>query len=214
MMKKFVCAMLVLTMLLGCALAEGTGTELWAHEAGWTSFSIAISRDGSDEVWEEAAKTFSESMGMNLTGVQLKTMVLQGHSLENGVEELSVEGNRIIGRKADGTELFSHEYAEAELVEDPGIMSGARVHVFHTEEANAGEYTWLLLTEPQQVEKDGASYTTFNLVCTQKDDYHTLFDMENGQNEPVAVCALIEKDVTAEGLALVINNFFSPTAKK
>ncbi len=208
-MKKIICAALALAMLLGCAWAEGTGTELWAHEAGWKSFSIAISQEGSDDIWEEAAKTFGENMGIPLTGDKLKDLVKQGHSLENGVEELSVEGNRITGRKTDGTELFSHEYTEAELVEDPAIMNGARVHVFHTEEENAGEYTWLLLTEPQKVEKDGASYTTFNLVCTQRDDYQTIFDMENGQNEAVAVCALIEKDVTAEGLALGINNFFS-----
>ena len=208
-MKKTLCILLVTVFLFGTACAGEMSLDMWQHEGGWMSFTLGLMQEDLAEVWDEGAKVFGESMGIpGLTGDMLQQMMMQGYSMSSFVDEVQVEGNRITGRK-DGTELFSHEYAKAELIDDPAIMGGVRVHVFHTEEANAGEYTWLLLTEPQKVEKDGASYTTFNLVCTQKDDYHTLFDMENGQNEPVAVCALIEKDVTAEGLALAINNFFS-----
>lgn len=207
-MKKMICAVLAMMLMIGCACAEGTGTEAWQHEAGWISFSVAISQEGSDEVWEQAAKVFGESVGVPMTGEMLKASVLQGHVLENDVEDLTVEGNRLTGKKADGTELFSHEYALAEVIEEEGIMNGVKVYVFRTEEAGAGEYTCLMMTEPVTTEGEGASYTTFNLICTSREDYRTVFDIEK-TGSPVAVCDMIEADTTPEGFAYAVQKLFA-----
>ena len=207
-MKKIICTVLVMMFMVGCAWAEGTGTEAWQHEAGWLSFSVAISQEGSDEVWEQAAKIFGESVGVPMTGEMLKAGVMMGHTLENDVEDLSIEGNRFIGKKADGTELFSHEYTLAEVIEEGAVMNGEKTYVFKTEEADAGKYTYLLITEPVTTESEGVSYTTFNLVCTSKDDYRTVFDVEEN-GSPVAICAMVEKDASMEGLAYAVQKMFA-----
>ncbi len=207
-MKKVLCAVMAIMLMTGCAWAEGTGTEVWQHEAGWINFSVAISQEGSDEVWEQAAKIFGESVGVPMTGEALKAGVMMGHALENDVEDLSVEGNRFTGKKADGTELFSHEYALAETIEEEAVMNGQKTYVFKTGEAEAGKYTYLLITEPVTTEGEGTSYTTFNLVCTALDEYRTLFDVkENGA--PVAICSMIEKDTALEALAYAVQKMFA-----
>ena len=207
-MKKMICAVLAMMLLAGCAYAEGTGTEAWQHEAGWINFSVAISMEGSDEVWEQAAKIFGESVGIPMTGETLKAGVLQGHAVENDVEDLTVEGNRLTGKKADGTELFSHEYALAEVIEEEAILEGKKVYVFMTDEADAGKYTYLLLTEPLTTEGEGTSYTTFNLICTEQEDYRALFDTEKA-TAPVAVCDMIQKDTAPEAIAYAVQKMFA-----
>ncbi len=207
-MKKIICMVLAMMFLAGGAWAEETGTEAWQHEAGWLSFSLALAQDGLEEVWNEAAKTFGESMNLSgLSGEQLKMMMLQGHVLENGVEDLSVDGSRITGKKADGTELFSHEYAPVDVIEDENILNGTKVHVFMTEEAGAGAYTYLLMTEPVKTEGETAGYITFNLIFSQADNYREKLDKEKGTG--AAICALIEKDTSNEGLAYAIERLFA-----
>lgn len=208
-MKKVLCAVLMLAVLLGCACAEETATALWSHEAGWMNFTLALAQDGLDEVWEKAAAAFGASLGLEgLGGAQLKSMMLQGHVIENSVEDLSIEGDRFTGRKSDGTELFSREYSLIETIREDGILGGEAVYVFGTEDADAGEYKYLLITEPQKAEGEDAAYTTFNLVCTKEDQYRSIFDMEKS-NKAVAVCAMIEKDTSEEGLAFAIEKLFS-----
>lgn len=207
-MKKFICLAAAVMMLLGCAAAEEAATEIWQHEAGWINFSVAITQEGADEVWEQAAKIFGESVGIPMTGDMLKSGVLQGHTLENDVEILGVEGNRITGKKADGTELFSHEYSLAEVMEEEGIMDGKKVYVFRTEEAGAGKYTYLLMTEPVRAENETAGYTTFNLVCTENGNYRDLFDTEKAETA-VQICAMINHDAGVEGLAYAVQKMFA-----
>ena len=55
-MKRIICTMLATVFMLGCAWAEGTGTEAWKHEAGWINFSVAITQEGTEEIWNAAAK--------------------------------------------------------------------------------------------------------------------------------------------------------------
>ena len=206
-MKKILCAVIAMMMLLGCAWAESADTELWQHEAGWLNFSVAITREGSDAIWNEAARVFGESVGVPMTGEALKAGILMGHALENDVEELSVEGNRITGRKADGTELFSHEYALVEVIEEEAVLDGEKVHVFKAAE-EAGKYTYLLMTEPVKTEGKNAEYISFNLVCTSQDDYRALFVTEEDEASPVAICAMIEQDTAMEGLAYAVEKLF------
>ena len=208
-MRRIICAILAALLLTGCACAEGTGTEAWQHEAGWINFSVAITQEGTAEVWDNAAKAFTEKQGLPIamSGEQLKAGILQGHALENDIEDLSVDGNRMTGKKADGTELFSYEYVLVELIEEEAILDGQKVYVFKTEEAGAGKYTYLLLTEPVKAEDEEASYTTFNLVCTGQDNYRALFDTKK-TGTAVAICDMIEKDTTAEGLEFAIEKLF------
>jgi len=67
---------------------------------------------------------------------------------ENGIKTFTVDGNTISGEDADGNEVFSHEYTYVEdidalHVEDvlPGYF-----HVFKTEDADAGEFTYFAFT--------------------------------------------------------------------
>ena len=207
-MKRLLCIIIAALMLLGCAGAEGVSTKQWHHEAGWTAFSLAM-----DKEWEKAAKAFGERMGMkNLEPAQLKTMMLKGYSMENGVDELSVEGNRFTGRKADGTKVFSHKYSWVETLKDKNILGGTKVHVFRTKEKKAGKYTYLLLTEPVKTEGEDAAYTTFNLICTGKKNYRDLFKKKGKTGSVVIPCAMIEKDTGMEGLAYAIEKLFASSA--
>ena len=206
-MKKVLCLVFAAVMLLGCAGAEETGTEMWAHEAGWMSFQLALSQDSLDEVWEECAKSFGESLGLaNLPVATMKKMLLQGLAMENGVDVLKVEGSRFTGSNADGTEAFSHEYAWKETIEDENILGGKKVYVFRTEEAGAGNYTCLLMTEPVKTEGENAGYVTFNLFC-MGDKYRE--KLTAGKNDAVPMpCTMIEKDTETEGLVFAVERMF------
>ena len=82
------------------------------------------------------------------------------------------------------------------------------MHVFRTEEANAGAYAWLLLTEPMKTEGENAGYTTFNLFCTGMKDYRQLFNQAGSVAIP---CTMIEKDTGTDGLSYAIEKLFSGT---
>ena len=207
-MKKAVCvAILAVLLMISCAGAEEIGTEMWAHEAGWMSFQLALSQDSLDEVWVESAKSFGESLGVaNLPVESMKRMLLAGFSMESGVEELYVEGNRITGRNADGTEVFSHEYAWKETIEDEKIMGGKKVHVFRTEEKGAGDYTCLLMTEPVKTEGENAGYVTFNLFCLG-DKYRERLTAGKDAAVPMP-CTMVEKDTETAGLVFAVERMF------
>ncbi len=208
-MKKILCAIMMIMMLSGCAYAESVTTELWQHEAGWVSFSVALAQDGMDEAWEEGAKVFGDNLGLaGLSGTQMKQMLMQGYAIENGVDELVVSGNNFTGKTKDGTELFSYEYAWVETLEQDSIMGGTKVYVFQTEEANAGEFTYLLMTEPLKTEGDSTSYVTFNLFHTEKKEYKDLFSAKKTGTATVP-CTMIEKDTGIEGLVYVLERLYS-----
>ncbi len=206
-MKKTLCILLVTVFLFGVACAGEMSLDMWQHEGGWMSFTLGLMQEDLAEVWDEGAKVFGESMGIpGLTGDMLQQMMMQGYSMSSFVDEVQVEGNRITGQK-DGTELFRHEYAFAETLEEEDVMGGKRVHVFRTEE-NAGEYTYLLMTEPLRTEgDDGAGYVTFNLFHA-KDDYRALFIAGKGKTLTVP-CAMMEKDTDRAGIKLAIEKIYS-----
>ena len=202
-MKRLICIVLAMAVMIGCACAEEM--SLWEHEAGWISFSIALSQDGLDEVWDEGAEKFGKSLGIPMmTGTMFKSMMLKGYAFENGVDEIHADRNRFSGRTQDGDAVFDHEYALAEVLEDANIMGGVRVHVFRTEE-EAGAFTYLLLTEPVTVEQEGTHYTTFNMLHTE-DEYMKLF--EGGEPGEIQLpCTMVEKDTELSGIVLAIEKF-------
>ena len=209
-MKKVIGILLGLVMLVSAACAEEITAALWQHDGGWMAFSLAMMREELNETWDKGAKVFGESVGFtDLTGAQLRDMTLQGYAMTDGLDELQVEGNRFTGRTRDGEEVFSHEYAFVETIEGEGILGGAKVHVFQTKEKKAGEYTYLLLTEPIRNEGEKGSYVTFNLFHT-KGKYKNFF---KGKTTP-APSAMIEKDTTLGGLEQVIETLYlTPVGK-
>ena len=206
-MKKVLCVLAMVALLLGCACAEELPAEKWQHEAGWISFSLALSRDELDEAWEAGAKVFGENLGFPLTGEQLKSMTLQGYQLENGVDELAVAGSCFTGKAQDGTVLFDGEYTWAETLEDKDILGGTKVHVFRAEK-DEGEFTYLLMTEPVRTEGETAGYVTFNLFHTGRKDYGEIFDIR-GTGGAQIPCTMIEKDTETEGLAYAIERLYA-----
>ena len=208
-MKKVICAIMSIMILLGYACAETVTAELWQHEAGWISFSVALAQDSMKEVWEASAKRFGANIGMdNLTGEQLKMMSMRGYSMENGVDELKVEGNRFSGKLKDGTELFNCEYSLVEVLEEDQILGGVKVYVFKADSEDVKEYTYLLMTEPLKTEKENVSYVTFNLLHTQNSAYRALFS-SNGNGSATLPCTMIERDTGTEGLTYVIERLYS-----
>ena len=204
-MKKLICIFAAVMILAGCAWAEGTGTEAWQHEAGWISFQKAVSGEELESVWNESAETLGESLQIpGLPLEQLKEMLLQGYSMESGVDEFLAEGNRFTGKNAEQV-VFSHEYALVETIEEDAVMFGTRIHVFRTEEPDAGQYTFLLMTEPVKTEGDGTGYITFNLYCTGNEQYRELVT----SGTAVLACPMIEKDTGTEALEFAVRRLFS-----
>lgn len=68
---------------------------------------------------------------------------------ENDIKTITIEGNTISGEDAKGNDVFSHEYT---YVEDIDALHGEDVlpgyfHVFKTEDADAGEFTYFAFTD-------------------------------------------------------------------
>ena len=96
---------------------------------------------------------------------------------ENGIAKLTVNGNVISGVDAEGNELFRHAYAFAEDVRATfmGQEIPAQLHVYKTEDADAGMFTYFAfaddtLAETQHVEfRYGASLD--NMGSYDQGDY-------------------------------------------
>ena len=207
-MKKALALVLLVSILIaGSCLAEEYSTLApWGHEAGWTSFPLALQSDGLDAAWQKGAEVFAANMGIKkLDAGTLKSMMLSGYHMEPQFDHLLVEGNRVTVSSADGKELFSHEYAYADTVEN--AMEDTAVYVFKTEEAGAGAYTYLCLTMPAETVRETGSYTTFSVFFTKK-DYKGLF-----QKDKVGLpCLMIRADTGADGLEAAILQIFAAPA--
>ncbi len=207
-MKKILCTFLVVIMLLGCAGAEKMTAEMWAIKDGWTSYVLMMSQEGMDAVWEEGAQKFCEKFGAAvMTGAQLRAQMLAGYKVEDGVDELSIEGDRFTGKKQDGTVLFDYDYAWVETIADKNILKGTKLHVFRTEDKGAGEYTFLLLTEPVKTEGDDGSYETFNLYNSANKKYRDMFKKSKVELK-VIPCTMIRTDTSVEGLEYAVRRLF------
>ena len=209
-MKKIVCLLVLFALLLGCAGAEDMTAEKWEVKAGWTSYALMLSQEGMDEVWEEGAKKFCEKFGgaAIMTGKMLREQTLAGYKVEDGVDELKIKGSRFTGKKEDGTVLFDYKYSWVETIEDKNILKGTRLHVFRTKDKGAGEYTFLLLTEPVKTKGDDASYVTFNLYNSANKKYKDMFKKSKVELSAIP-CAMIRTDTSEKGLRFAVMRMFN-----
>ena len=207
-MKKWIATlvMLVVMVLPACGVGEET-LEAWAHEAGWMPFPLAVQQEGLDAIWEEAAKGFGDMTGIVMDGPMLKDMMLQGYAYEPQMDFMNVDGNKITMTSKDGEVMFVHEYHWVETVED---VLDTPVHVFKTEDADAGSYTYLCLTVPQEEKNAAGNYLTFNLF-NAKDHYRTVFDINEGEGVEIP-CSMIQADTETEVLRTEVMNLFSAPA--
>lgn len=201
-MKRIICAMLAALLLVGCAYAEETGLEMWQREGGWAALAKALTREDLSEAWEQGAEVFAQSLGMPSMNVEmLQGMMLQGMNLESGIDEIVVEGNRVTGRLEDGTEVFNHEYCPVETLQQKDVLGGAVVHVLKTEE-EAGEYTFIALTEPEEANYSGGLFLSCNMLHIA-DDYMKMF---GGALIP---CTMVAADTEAAALVAWVEKLFS-----
>ena len=202
----------MILMLLAAALcsaaAEGMTLEPWTCESGWVSFPLEAQKDELTEVWNEGAKTFGELIGLpGLEGPMLRSMLLQGYAYETHFDNLSIDGARVTVTSKDGEEMFSHEYAWIETLEN--AMQGAAVHVFQAGE-KAGEFNYLCMTEPKETTGENGSYITFNLFHAAS-DYRKTFEIKDGESVQIP-CMMIRKDAGIEGLTAAIMDIFTSPA--
>ena len=201
-MKRIICAVLAVLMLAGCAYAEETGLETWQREGGWTALAKALTGEELNEAWEHGAEVFAQSLGMpSMTVETLQGMMLQGFNLESGIDEITVDGNRMTGCLEDGTELFSHEYSLVDTLQREDVLGGAAVYVFQAAE-EAGQYNYIALTEPETANYGGIEFMSFNMVHTAN-DYMTMF---SGALIP---CTMVATDTDTEAIQAWIDRLFA-----
>lgn len=206
-MKKWIVALVALVMaaLPACGVGEET-LEAWAHEAGWVPFPLAVQQEELDDTWEEAAKGFGEMTGMEMDGPMLKGMMLQGYAYVTQMDRMNIEGNRVIMKSQEGEVMFDHEYKWVETVED---VLETPVHVFKTEDADAGSYTYLCMTAPAEKTTTAGNYLSFNLFNSE-DHYRATFDTHEGAGVQLP-CSMIKADIPTEVLqAEVLAVFAGP----
>ena len=203
-MKRKLAALVILLMVVLPAFGVGDETlEAWAYPAGWTPFPLAVQKEELGATWEEAAKGFGEMTGMPLDGPMLKSMMLQGYAYEPQMDHMDIDGNKITMSNMSGEVIFVHEYNWVETVEN---VLETPVHIFKTEDADAGSYTYLCLTAPQIKETEAGGYLTFNLFNT-KDDYRATFDIHKGKGVELP-CTMIPGDTGTEVLAEEVLKLF------
>lgn len=207
-MKKWIAALvaLVLVALSGCGVGEET-LEAWAHEAGWMPFPLAVQREELDDTWEEAAKAFGDMTGMEMDGPMLKDMMLIGYAYEPQMDFMEIEGNRIIMKSREGEVMFDHEYNWVETVED---VLDTPVHVFKTEDADAGSYTYLCMTVPVEKTTTAGNYLSFNLFNSE-DHYRATFDTHVGSGVQLP-CSMIQADIRTDVLQAEVMTVFAGPA--
>lgn len=207
-MKKIVCLVMLAVLLLGCAGAEEKPAKKWEIKAGWTSYALMLSQEGMDDLWEEGARKFCEKFGAAvMTGEQFRERMLAGYWVEDGVDGLKIKGSRFTGKKQDGTVLFDYDYAWLETIEEKAVLNGTRVHVFRTKAEGAGEYRYLMLTEPVKTKGDGAAYVTFNLYNSANKKYRDVFKKSMVGLSTIP-CAMIRSDTGMKDLEYAVRRMF------
>ena len=194
--------LMMILPLAGCMAAEATTTAPWENEAGWISLTLALTAENSEGVWDEAAKTFGESLGIPLSGKQLQSMMLQGYNKTSNIDSMLVQGSKITIFNKEGTEILSRDYAFVEALE--GVYNNSTWYVF--EAKDAGKYTYLIMTLPEKQEEEAGEYIAFNLFHAQK-DYMGVFDTQKASFQ--MPCTMIQKDTSEENLLYLITSLFS-----
>ena len=70
-------------------------------------------------------------------------------SLENGLKKVTVNNGEISGTDAEGKEVFRHTYRflEDAAITYMGMDAGAQMHVYVTDDADAGDYTYFAFAD-------------------------------------------------------------------
>lgn len=88
---------------------------------------------------------------------------------QGGVETFVFDGNKVSGLDADGNEVFTHEY---HYVQD--IADVIACHVYKTDDADAGEFTYLCLSDDTPAE-------TYHIEFRYGDDLEALGQYYDGK---------------------------------
>jgi len=103
----------------------------------------------------------------DMTGDMLRAMNAQVCGMEDGIVSLTVDDSTITAVNAEGEAVFAHEYTYVNTVED--AIEGAPMFVFRTDDADAGKYTCLCLTQPAVASDEGGVIDNFNLRYAEAD---------------------------------------------
>lgn len=203
-MKKFnLSALLALAMALcmafaGTAMAESADaadTEfdpealINSLTGSYTELFTTICAPEYDEVWLEKCKAVVGEENAEMVAEVLKsacTATIYGPDaveaytadpdsarfdcyFQGGVSTFVFEGNKLTGLDADDNEVFSHEYTYVKEI--PDVIA---CHVYKTEDADAGEFTYLCLSDDSPAE-------TYHIEFRYGDDVEALSSYYDGK---------------------------------
>jgi hypothetical protein len=205
-MKRILSLTLTLMLLISglcCAMAESVTLDAWQNETGWTSFAVLAQDEALADAWDAGAKVFGPALGMeDMTGETLRAMNAQVCGMEDGIVSLTVDGSIITTVDAEGGTVFAHEYAYVDTVEN--AIEGAPMFVFRTDDADAGKYTYLCLTQPAVASDEGGVIDNFNLRYAE-DDYEALF----AEDYAGPTCVMVSGDTTIENMEYTIRLIYT-----
>ena len=138
----------------------------------------------------------------DMTDDMLRAMNAQVCGMEDGIVSLTVDGSTITAVDAEGGTVFAHEYTYVETVES--AIEGAPMFVFRTDDADAGKYTYLCLTQPAVASDEGGVIDNFNLRYAE-DDYEALF----AEDYAGPTCVLVSGDTTIENMEYTIRLIYT-----
>ena len=209
-MKRILSLTLTLMLLISglcCAMAESVTLDAWQNEAGWTSFAVLAQDEALADAWDAGAKAFGPALGMDdMTGEALRAMNAQVCGMEDGIVSLTVDGSTITAVNAEGEAVFAHEYTYVDTVEN--AIEGAPMFVFKTDDADAGKYIYLCLTQPAVASDEGGVIDNFNLRYAEA-DYEALF----AENYAGPTCVLVSGDTTVEDMEYTIRLIYTGSAE-
>ena len=142
----------------------------------------------------------------DMTGEALRAMNAQVCGMEDGIVSLTVDGSIITTVDAEGGTVFAHEYAYVDTVEN--AIEGAPMFVFRTDDADAGKYTYLCLTQPAVASDEGGVIDNINLRYA-KADYEALF----AEDYAGPTCVMVSGDTTIENMEYTIRLIYTGSAE-
>ena len=194
-MKKFRIASLLMTFVLALSLfassafAEEPEDLMDALAGSYDELFTVICAPEYDEIWMERcieyagaenAQAAFDMLHASCTGTIYGQDAVDAYAddptsavfdcyFTGGVAQFHFDGHRISGTDAEGNEVFSHEYSYVETL--PGVIA---CHVYRTEDADAGEFTYFLLS-------DDSPASTYHLEFRYGDDLDALAKYDSGK---------------------------------
>ena len=170
-------AVLALCLTACAGVAEemdGSQLSAWQREADWRAFYTYTQEPELDEAWSAAASAFGSALGMeDMDGDMLKAMNAQVCGLPDGIVRLEIDAETVCALDCDGNVVFSHPYQYVETI--PEAVEGKDAHVYRTEDANAGQFTYLCMTLPGVEAEEGGVIPNFSVRYAET-DYEALFE--------------------------------------